>query len=430
MPSLWPELWICYLWIDALCILQDDGQDWERQSAQMQMIYANAALTIVAASTWSVAQSFLSRPTFRTRISLHSACDGQQLGNLYAYYLASQLHFNMIHMPTQDGPWATRAWTLQEQCLATRTLSFTERVFYIGCLETIAVEPGMTTEWSNYIPHSFRPWADREHIVASGRSFVESNQESTQDRLHRLYTLWLHTVSRYTARNISLESDRSQAIEGLAMRMLAELGNDDEYIDGLFRGDVVSGIMWKVPVPVKTMLTRKIDSQIPSWSWLSYPGKVDRGPRFQSLVPMINNVWVSSASPMLVRMTGHVVLAAELIDITNKAGKFFETLVKRRCYRVGGADFVLDYAAMEQDMVDLAAILIGYVRNDGFPCKFTSVYGLLLQRIEDSNTGHSTYRRCGTFKIQDRWTNTVFGASFEIDTVLHNQLEPRGLILI
>jgi hypothetical protein len=39
-----------YIWIDSLCIVQDDPEDWKAESKQMMAIYSNAYLTIAA--TW------------------------------------------------------------------------------------------------------------------------------------------------------------------------------------------------------------------------------------------------------------------------------------------------------------------------------------------------------------------------------------------
>jgi hypothetical protein len=43
-----------YLWIDRLCIIQDDGEDWARESSQMFNIYEGAVLTISADGSTSV----------------------------------------------------------------------------------------------------------------------------------------------------------------------------------------------------------------------------------------------------------------------------------------------------------------------------------------------------------------------------------------
>jgi hypothetical protein len=37
-----------YLWIDSLCIVQDDQEDWQVRAAQMASIYRNLLLTLAA----------------------------------------------------------------------------------------------------------------------------------------------------------------------------------------------------------------------------------------------------------------------------------------------------------------------------------------------------------------------------------------------
>ena len=61
---------IRYLWIDSLCIVKDDADDWERQSAKIASIYGNAYITISAsgatdgdAGIFSIAsQAYISKP--------------------------------------------------------------------------------------------------------------------------------------------------------------------------------------------------------------------------------------------------------------------------------------------------------------------------------------------------------------------------------
>lgn len=42
------ELDVKYVWIDSLCIIQDDHSDWERQAVRMGDVYSNAYLTVAA----------------------------------------------------------------------------------------------------------------------------------------------------------------------------------------------------------------------------------------------------------------------------------------------------------------------------------------------------------------------------------------------
>ena len=48
-----------YLWVDCLCIVQDDENDWEYEAAQMGIIYSRAFVTIIAARAYDCDQGFL-----------------------------------------------------------------------------------------------------------------------------------------------------------------------------------------------------------------------------------------------------------------------------------------------------------------------------------------------------------------------------------
>lgn len=45
------RLGVRYLWIDSLCIIQDDAGDWEREAALMGSIYHNSTVTVMAATS-------------------------------------------------------------------------------------------------------------------------------------------------------------------------------------------------------------------------------------------------------------------------------------------------------------------------------------------------------------------------------------------
>ena len=37
-----------YVWIDSICIIQDDLEDWRRESGEMRSVYSNAYLVLAA----------------------------------------------------------------------------------------------------------------------------------------------------------------------------------------------------------------------------------------------------------------------------------------------------------------------------------------------------------------------------------------------
>lgn len=44
------SLGITYLWVDVLCIIQDNKDDWAKESARMADVYRNSVVTIAASS--------------------------------------------------------------------------------------------------------------------------------------------------------------------------------------------------------------------------------------------------------------------------------------------------------------------------------------------------------------------------------------------
>jgi Heterokaryon incompatibility protein (HET) len=66
------KLGVTYLWIDALCIIQDDEEDWQRESGRMASIYGSSYLTVSATRARDVEGGcFASRPTSNE----HQYCD-------------------------------------------------------------------------------------------------------------------------------------------------------------------------------------------------------------------------------------------------------------------------------------------------------------------------------------------------------------------
>ena len=47
-----------YLWIDSLCIVQDDIEDWKHESASMEGVYTSAYCTVAATSAVVAAWAF------------------------------------------------------------------------------------------------------------------------------------------------------------------------------------------------------------------------------------------------------------------------------------------------------------------------------------------------------------------------------------
>ena len=76
-----------YLWVDCLCIIQDDNEDWQRQASRMGDIYLGSYLTIAAARAKDSSEGFLGTRPERTMASAE-VDDGEGaviLGLLYIF---------------------------------------------------------------------------------------------------------------------------------------------------------------------------------------------------------------------------------------------------------------------------------------------------------------------------------------------------------
>ncbi|KAI1287518.1 hypothetical protein F5Y03DRAFT_405496 [Xylaria venustula] len=131
------QLGFRYLWVDVLCIIQDDADDWERETQHTGAIYANATVTLSAHDSEDF-QGGLYRPrqnrvTSPVQISLRVPKMYQKERHTHQtnYYVLPVHGEKQLFSP---GPVNNQAWTLQEQVLSTRILHWGPGILYWECL--------------------------------------------------------------------------------------------------------------------------------------------------------------------------------------------------------------------------------------------------------------------------------------------------------
>ncbi|OCK76079.1 HET-domain-containing protein, partial [Lepidopterella palustris CBS 459.81] len=247
-------LGITYLWVDALCIFQDeDSSDWNEQSSKMSEIYGGSTVTIVAADSSSVTEGFLQQRELQ-----YIAMDWLP-STMFSD--KSQLNTDTRHVylspswnPDKDkmvGPWSKRGWTMQEGLLPNRLLFYTSYQMAWKCRTVIKYERGAACE----------PSAE----VIRGESISER------------YRLWYELVEDYTPRHFKYIQDRLIAISGLA-KIFGDLISD-QYFAGLWKRDMVRGLVWHAS-GAKLIPNNSTDNPsfhvntAPSWSWASVGSNV------------------------------------------------------------------------------------------------------------------------------------------------------------
>lgn len=258
-------LGIRYLWIDAICILQDDPDDWERESAKMQGIYMGSYCTIAATGSTSADEGILNeRPAELWDTGLYTKSRVQP----------EIRYFNRIIQPaspsrdrTVSGHFNTRGWIFQEMLLSPRILHFTAHCLYFDC------RSGTVSEL-DFIDESRTERSVKSYLKDT---LLDPTRLSPQVRIET----WWDVLETYTMRTLTNEQDRLPAISGIANRIA--MATKDRYVAGLWQDDLVEGLQWVVATeedygsstPWTRISSRRPQSFIsPSWSWASVIGPI------------------------------------------------------------------------------------------------------------------------------------------------------------
>ncbi|KAH7356858.1 heterokaryon incompatibility protein-domain-containing protein [Rhexocercosporidium sp. MPI-PUGE-AT-0058] len=242
-----------YLWIDSLCIVQDDPEDWARESGSMASIY-NGAQVVIAASDSSDGHDgfFRDRPvTTGSKTVLEGTnADGDSYKIKVRQGDDHRWYGNLLPPRSQivrdSSPLFNRGWAFQERLLATRYAQFRSQELVWECRTSLWCECGTLS----------RP--SQQRIPASKKAFYKSLRSRDQ---HALYSLWSRIVNTYASKALTNSSDILPALSGLAKRF-QESGAGD-YLAGLWREDLPLSLLWEAHG------ARADPYRAPSWSWAS-----------------------------------------------------------------------------------------------------------------------------------------------------------------
>lgn len=236
-----------YLWIDALCIVQDDLTDKMGEIAAMTHVYGAATLTIAASSALTAKEGFLQDKRFtefpEQVFELPIRCPDGQVGTVTMFRPPPNTHLSAEPL---DG----RGWTLQERHLSNRFLDFKKLQLRWSCNTMLLnQEQGYVDGWDNQ---------DIADAVAQ------------VDPVHDAMVTWMRLIYGYTLRNLTVTTDRILAISGIADVLGRSI--EGEYWAGLWESNLSLCLMWQSS-PSETEFTslppRPTEYQGPSWSWVS-----------------------------------------------------------------------------------------------------------------------------------------------------------------
>ncbi|KAF2461956.1 heterokaryon incompatibility protein-domain-containing protein [Lineolata rhizophorae] len=246
-----------YLWVDTLCIVQDDNEVKYMTIEQMDVIYSNAFVTLVAA-TGSDASAGL--PGVRPYSRGHE----QSIADIGS---SLQLLLPDDRVSLERSRWASRGWTYQEYYFSKRRLIFINGQVWYKCQKKTEREDLKAA----YYPYNL---SGLYEMPGMQHSEIGDPEKHFQD-----------SVEEYTKRQLTHEYDALNAFAGVSNHLQTIAGFSA--IFGIPKQHLGFNLLWDERGPLKRR------REFPSWSWAGWIGPV-RFPwriTFESARDPVQRIW-------------------------------------------------------------------------------------------------------------------------------------------
>lgn len=262
-----------YLWVDSLCIVQDDQNEKHSQISNMHEIYSAAYATIVQHSGCDANAGLPGvRPGSRSLLATKTHV-GNAIIMAKANYETPKVLSSSVH--------STRGWTHQEVILSNRCLHFFNKHLTFVCGEEWAQD--WNTEYKDQDPSTEVAHTDLTQVsahmlwqmnplsfarVASGRGFAWWDAETLE--WLQYFEIYARIVAEFTTRELSFEADTLPAFYGLAGAITRV--NRANFHFGLPSNAIDLALLW-INLDSGEQRQCDEDQRTPSWSWAAWKGQ-------------------------------------------------------------------------------------------------------------------------------------------------------------
>ncbi|KAF7505106.1 hypothetical protein GJ744_001246 [Endocarpon pusillum] len=262
-----------YLWIDALCIVQQEHglEDFLVESSKMGEYYSNAYLTLGAGSAADSQDGFLTlreppaaRPV-RLVYSLPADSRSENMSHASSFVYACLSRVSGREFKPLDA----RAWVLQEQIMSPRMLTYGQEQMRFRCQRRIFCEDG------SYQSFKWSPGTIDIYLRISERAEVMARHPNALMAKAEMFDRWNAIVEFYTRRKLTDPYDKLTALAAVAKALHHTV--ECNYLFGLWEDDLIRGLLWSNFIftsSISRLLQRCETNRAPSWSWASVEGAV------------------------------------------------------------------------------------------------------------------------------------------------------------
>ncbi|WYZ34025.1 hypothetical protein EsH8_I_000301 [Colletotrichum jinshuiense] len=298
-----------FLWVDAICIVQDDLEQKARDIPNMDIVYGKAFATIVAlhgnnadAGLPGVAPG--TRPPQRIETIVVSnkspdldhdpVCKFNEVVNIVATP-------RPLHLALKASNWNTRGWIMQERLLSRRAIYFSSEAVYFQCGQHTLTEGGVNEEFKTFFLNS--AMNDEQRLKRQNHDNPVADLEYMHDldvgaRLWKAFRAYIELVETYSKREFTCKADIIDGFSGIFAVL------DEQHFQGSVESKTLHGLpgsifihalMWspaaRIPRRGVRFATEKDlkdlklgtlsidigepDLRFPSWSWAGWDGPVE-----------------------------------------------------------------------------------------------------------------------------------------------------------
>ncbi|TLD27938.1 hypothetical protein E2P81_ATG06284 [Venturia nashicola] len=279
------ELGLRYLWVDAVCIEQENTPEKFQQLSIMDVIYQCATVTIIALSGEDSSTGLPGVSANTPRVPQgFELIEGKKILTI----------FPMLTQDMEGTKYLTRAWTMQESMLTRCRLFFTNNQIHFWCPSAMFSE-SIDDELD---PASYTEQLGPSDVVVGSNLLYQADRISPYtetERRARGEQEYRNYVFNYTGREMKNDSDSLNAFLGVAA-VLRKSWFPRGLTWGMPLADFPQALRWYHPRWVKPRRRHAF----PSWSWtgwegqitysapLDLPGTTEQG-RYESSIDMVAN---------------------------------------------------------------------------------------------------------------------------------------------
>lgn len=254
-----------YLWIDSICIIQQDVEDWSRESTTMYDVYRNSYLTL--ASAWAPSGSGGLFATVKSPVPITNVVHP----GVFTHLMLGRPRYNHLFESDpdyfHDNPLLTRGWVYQERMASRRILFFTRGELAWQCAEHFDCE--------------CRHFHEREVRDPARRALISSTAVTTENlpldsSVVDKKEQWHRIVEMYSPLALTIDTDKLPAISALA-KEVQDVRPREQYYAGLWSDSFQEDLLWHTTDLSKGGVVsrggarsrRPIPIAAPTWSWAS-----------------------------------------------------------------------------------------------------------------------------------------------------------------